>query len=256
MRSRNQSSTYARDQRLPTLPRVKHVTALLLLAGLLAGCAGEGPSSSSPAAAPTAPPPPGVSVSLGQWRSDEPVHRMQVAVRNTTDTPVHFVDAQLITASFASLAPEKVDITVKKTERTDLPIPYGKANCLPDRLPEVQPATVVAHVRVGDDTQVRRVAFELPHPDPLLSRLLRDECSEHLIKVAADITFGPEWKRVGDAMHGTLTLTRRGRGAVTVHRIDGTTHYIAAPVEPADPLVVLAADAQQAEVAVKLTPRR
>ncbi|MFG1944475.1 hypothetical protein [Nonomuraea sp. NPDC048826] len=137
-----------------------------------------------------------------------------------------------------------------------MPAPFGKAVCLPDRLPEVQPATVVAHVRVGDEQSPRKVVFPVTHPDPLLTRLLRDECSEHLIKQAADIGFGPEWKRVGDAMHGTLVLTRRGKGAVTVHRIDGTTHYIAAPVTPGEPLAELAADAQNAEVPIQLTPGR
>jgi hypothetical protein len=217
---------------------------------LLAGCGGD---SVPP---PDAAPPPGVSVSLAQWRSDEPAHRMQVAVRNTSETPVHFTDVQLVTPSFTTLAPQNVEITVKKTERTDLPIPFGKANCTPGRLPGVQPATVVAHVRVGAEQEPRKVVFEIPHPDPLLTRLLRDECSEHLIKLAADIAFGPEWKRVGDAMHGTLVLTRRGEGAVTVHRIDGTTHYIAAPVTEGDPIAELDAAAPGITAEIRLTPGR
>ncbi|MGI5270871.1 hypothetical protein ACQEUU_17080 [Nonomuraea sp. CA-218870] len=149
-----------------------------------------------------------------------------------------------------------MNIIVTKSERTDLPIPYGGARCLPDRLPEAQQATVVAHVRVGAEQNPRKVVFPVPHPDPLLARLLRDECSEHLIKQAADISFGPGWKRVGDAMHTTLTLTRRGKGAVTVHRIDGTTHYIAGPVDEGTPIAQLDATARSAQAAVQLTPGR
>ncbi|TMR98174.1 hypothetical protein [Nonomuraea basaltis] len=181
------------------------------------------------------------------------MHEMQVAVRNTTDTPVHFADVQLVTPSFKTLPPKKTDATFKRTERTDLPIPYGAANCSPQGLPEVRPATVVAHVRTGSE-QPRKVVFQVPHPDPLLARLLRDECSEFLIKQAATIEFGPEWKLSGKAMRGNLIVTRRGAGTVTLNDIGGTTHYIATPDRK--PLGVLEAAAQRLETPIELTPGR
>ncbi|WP_336209198.1 hypothetical protein [Nonomuraea sp. LPB2021202275-12-8] len=230
---------------------MSRVSVYLILAGFLSGCGGP-----SPQATPSSDPPAGLSVSLAQWRSDEPVHGMQVAVRNTSGTPVYFADVQLVTPSFETLPAQKADTTIQRTDRTDLPIPYGKAVCSPEGLPEVRPATVVAHLRTGSEQALRRVVFKVPHPDPLLARLVRDECSEYLIKQAADISFGPGWRREGEAMRGTLTLTRRGPGTVAVHSIGGTTHYIAAPVGKANPLVELGAQASRAEAPIELTPGR
>ncbi|MBF8190535.1 hypothetical protein ITP53_33450 [Nonomuraea sp. K274] len=213
---------------------------------LLTGC-GAGRGSSQPPVTP----PSGVSVSLAQWRSDEAAHRLQVAVRNTSETSVHFTDIQLVTPSFTTLPPRGADASIGRTDRTDLPIPYGAANCTPGRLPEVRPATVVAHVSTGSEPP-RRVVFDVPHPDPLLTRLLRDECSEYLIKQTVSIEFGPEWRLSGKAMRGDLMITRRGAGTVTVTGIGSTTHYIA--TSDHHPLGVLKAAEQRMEAPVELTP--
>ncbi|MEV0592254.1 hypothetical protein [Nonomuraea cavernae] len=230
---------------------MKRTTALAASVVLLSGCA-----AAQQPVQPSTDPPAGVSVSLGQWRSDEAVHRLQVAVRNATDTPVHFSDLQLVTPDFATLPPEPTDATIKRTERTDLPIPFGAAVCSPDGLPGAsRPATVVAHLRTGSEPS-RKVVFALPASDPLLSRLLRDECSEFLIKQAADISFGPTWTRDGKKTRATLVLSRRGTGAVTVNSIDGTSHYIIAPERERRPLITLDANAQRAETPVVITPGR
>jgi predicted small lipoprotein YifL len=250
MLSRNQSSTYGtRVSRL----NVRHVTRntpVLLLTALLAGCGASGP-----AAPPPADPPAGVSVTLEQWRSDEPVHVLEIAVRNTTATPVYFADVQLVTPSFATLAPQKADAAIGRTERTDLPLTYGAANCPAQGLPEVRPATVVAHVSTGGE-QPRRVVFKVPHPSPLLTRLLRDECSEFQIKKAADLEFGTEWKESGKEMHATLVLTRQGPGTVALTDVGGTTHYIVTPDTKKRPLAVLGAAQRRLEVPLTLTPGR
>ncbi|MFI7704799.1 hypothetical protein [Nonomuraea sp. NPDC049480] len=181
------------------------------------------------------------------------MHRMQVAVRNTTDTPVYFADAQLVTPSFATLPPEKIDSTVKRTERTDLQIPYGAANCSPQGLPEVQPATVVAHISTGSEPP-RKVVFPLGHPDPLLARLVRDECTEFLIKQVVSIEFGPEWKKSGKVMRGDLVVTRHRPGTVALNEMGGTTHYNVTTERKT--LGVLDATAQRLEAPIELTPAR
>lgn len=228
--------------------QVTRITLFLAVVIVLAGC-----GSPEPPPPPPAGPPPGVSVSLAQWRSDEARHTLQVAVRNTTDTPVYFADVQLVTPSFKTLPPERTDATFRRTERTDLRIPYGAANCTPQGLPQVQPATVVAHVGTGSEPP-RKVVFQVPHPDPVLARLLRDECSEFLIKQAVSIEFGPEWKLSGGAMRGELVVTRRGSGTVTLKDMGGTTHYIVTPERR--PLGVLKAAEQRLETTIELTPGR
>ncbi|MET8868534.1 hypothetical protein ABZW11_36885 [Nonomuraea sp. NPDC004580] len=233
------------------MPLVKRITPALVTALLAAGCTGAAPASPRPAA-----PPPGVTVSLAQYRSDEPVHVLQVAVRNIHETPVYFADVQLVTASFTTLPPQRADATIRKTARTDLPLTYGPANCPPTGLPEVAPATVVARVGTGGEPP-RAVAFPVPHPDPLLARLLRDECSEHLVKQAVTIEFGPEWKQTGSGsdavMRGDLVVTRRGPGVVRLTSMGGTTHYIA---EHPEPLGTLDAEERQVRLPIRLTPGR
>ncbi|MEQ4716205.1 hypothetical protein [Nonomuraea sp. B19D2] len=142
---------------------------------------------------------------------------------------------------------------LKRTERTDLRIPYGAGNCPPQGLPDVSPATVVAHLSTGSG-QPYKVVFKVPHPDPLLARLLRDECSAYLIKQVADIEFGPEWKPSGKTMRGELMIARRNPGKVTLNDMGGTTHY---QVEPEHrPLATLEPDQQRLEVPITLTPAR
>ncbi|WP_143590185.1 hypothetical protein [Thermoactinospora rubra] len=234
------------------MKRVLHLLLPPAIALALTSCSRE----NSPAE-PAAPPPPGVSVSLAQWRSDEPAHRLQVAVRNTGDTPVYFSDLQLVTESFTTLPPQKTEAVIPRTNRTDLPIPYGQANCDPAGVPPLKPATVVAHLRVGDEP-LRQVAFPLPHPDPLLTRLLRDECSAFLIKQAADIAFAPQWREQGKQLHGTLTVTRRsGTTPLTLQSIDGTTHYIINPASGRRrPMATLDGTAKSLEIPVVVTPGR
>ncbi|PRX62743.1 hypothetical protein B0I32_112240 [Nonomuraea fuscirosea] len=232
--------------------QVKRIKPLLALTVLAAGC-GSAQGTTPPPSPPPAGPPAGVSVSLAQWRSDEPAHALQVAVRNTSETPVYFADVQLVTESFRTLPPRRADAVIGKTERTDLPIPYGAATCSPGALPEVRPATVVAHVATGSEPP-HKVVFDVPHPDPLLARLLRDECSEFLIKQAASIEFGPDWKQSGKVMRGSLVVTRRGPGEVSLNDMGGTTHYIATP--RSRPMGLLKAGARRLEAPVELTPGR
>jgi hypothetical protein len=230
---------------------VKRITPVLATVLLAAGCGTTEPASSAPAA-----PPPGVTVSLAQYRSDEAAHRLLVAVRNIYETRVYFADVQLVSASFKTLPPQRADAVIGKTERTDLPLPYGPANCLPKGLPEVAPAKIVARISVGDEPP-RTVAFPVPHPDPLLARVLRDECSEYLVKQAVNIEFGPEWKETGSGadavMRGDLIVTRRGPGAVRLVSMGGTTHYIVGHDEP---LGVLDPGTQQIRAPIRLSPGR
>lgn len=207
-------------------------------------------------AGPSTDPPDGVSVSLQQWRTDPVQHTLQVAVRNQSSAQVHFADVQLITDSFRTLPPQRVDSTLARTPRTDFEIAYGRARCRPDGLPEVARATVVAHVRVGDEP-MREVRFPIRHPDPLLAELLQTECTAHLIRRSADIGFGDRWRRSGGAMLGELVVHRTGGGkVVTVQEIGNTTHFRVRQSRPATPAGVLTAGQAELRLPVRVTPSR
>jgi hypothetical protein len=241
------------------MPRVRtYVTGFVLLAMLATAVAGCAPDRPEPA---EESPPPGVSVSLEQWRSDEAEHHLEVSVRNTSDTPVHFARVQLVTESFRTLPPHPVNTTLRRTPRTDLRIPYGEAICPPDAIPPVRPAAVVADLRVGDGPE-RTVRFALPHPDPLLARLVREECGAHLLRRKVAVSFGASWtpRRVDgkEVMVGTLDLARStGDERIEIIEIGETTHFTLRPAEgAARPVAVLPPGTQRLELPVELRPSR
>jgi hypothetical protein len=210
-----------------------------------------------PAPEPSTAPPPGVSVSLQQWRSDVPVHRLQVAVRNDTDTPVFFQDVRLLGDSFQALPAEPVNTTLGRTPRTDLSIPYGPARCEPARIPDVRPAVVLARVRIGNGP-VHEVRWAIPHPDPLLRQLVMTECGEFLLRQSLDVAFGDEWTRSGRRLMGVIRIRSKAATApVTVEDIGGTTHYDLAPASgKRHPVAVIPPAAGARELPVVLTPSR
>jgi hypothetical protein len=184
-------------------------------------------------------------------------HSLEVAVRNDTTTPVYFSDVQLVSASFATLPPQKVDTTLGQTPRTDFPIPYGEARCDPVKIPAVAPATVVAHLRVGTEP-LREVRFAIPHPDPLLSQFVKAECGAFIVRQSADVTFGDSWERAGKALQGVVVVTRgSGDEAVTIQDLGGTTHYNVVPLSGRHrPVIVLRPGESRVEIPVRVTPAR
>ncbi|WP_142259905.1 hypothetical protein [Thermopolyspora flexuosa] len=227
-----------------------------LVVAALAAC--TGPAAEQPG---EASPPPGLSVSLAQWRADEADHQVSVAVRNDSATPVHFARVRLVTESFRTLPPHPVGTTLGRTPRTDLRIPYGEAVCPSDRIPPVRPAAIVADLRVGDGPE-RRVRFPLPHPDPLLTRLVREECGAQLLRRRIDIAFGESWTRVRtsgrDALRGVLRIERRsGNEAIEIVELGATTNFaLLAASGRSRPVAVLPAGTPRLELAVLVTPAR
>ncbi|WP_204043036.1 hypothetical protein [Acrocarpospora phusangensis] len=159
-------------------------------------------------------------------RSDVPVHRVRVAVTNTTTTPVYFSELQVLSDSFEPMPPKRVDMALGRTVRTDFPVPYGPARCDPKTIPAPKPAVIVAKLRVGDEP-LREVRYPVPAGDPLLARLVRTECAQFILKQAIEVSFGSEWTREGDSLRGVLSVVRKGGGGepVTVDDVGATTHF-------------------------------
>lgn len=245
--------TPARRDREPYGARVKRIATLLIGALLLTSCSAT-PTPQKPSTAPPA----GVSVFLTQQRSDEPLHALEISVRNATDTPVYFADVQLLTESFKTLPPARIDTTFRRTEQIDLRVPYGEAVCDPRAVPPVKPATVAATISTSGGP-LRKVVFTVTHPDPLLTRLMKVECSAYLVTQAVDMAWGQGWQEVGDVLRGTVKLTRRpgSTSKVTLQAIDPTTHYDVKAVDgKGRPMLVLEPPAGEAGVEVQIRPMR
>lgn len=201
-------------------------------------------------------PPDGISVTVEQWRGSEVMHQLEIAVHNDSPNPVYVADVQLVTDSFEVLLPKRVGRELQPLPRIDLRIPYGKARCRQDRVPKVSPASVIAHLRAGDE-DLREVRFELPHPDALLAKLLRAECEEYLVRQTADFRFAGGWKQSDGWLLGTLVVSRRGSGRpVTVHAIGGSTHYFVRPERQREPVTVLTEAESEQEIPIRIRPSR
>ncbi|RBQ20395.1 hypothetical protein DP939_11450 [Spongiactinospora rosea] len=238
----------------PAVPRPRHRRGPLTKAAALAltcavtACAG-------PAAAPEpAPPvPPGLTVSLRQMRVDELKHVLSVAVGNPGPAPVHIERIQLIAPPLATLPPEPVDTRIGTTPRVDLRIPYGAPRCTGDAPPTPGPAHVLAWIEQAGGT--RQVRLPLPHPDPLVTRLVGLECGAQAVRAAADVRLGARWTRRGDALAGDVVMRRKTPGVtVTLHDVGGSVIFGLSPAGPAKkPLAVLGPDRDELTVPVRFT---
>ncbi len=219
----------------------------VLSGALLAACstAAETAPETSSGPAPT------ISATLEQARIDETKHMLSIAVRNSGPGSVHVERVQLVAPPLPALPPAPVDTEVKPPLRVDLRIPYGKADCRGDAIPVPGPAHVLAWLREPGGT--RQVRLPLPHPNPLLTRLVRLDCGAALVHRAADVRLGTEWKRAGDALHGTVTMERRAPGAVTLHDVGGSVIFDLKPTGRTEPpIAVLEPGRDRLEVPVRL----
>lgn len=192
----------------------------------------------------------GLTVSLAQGRSDMPKHILSVVVANSASTPVWVSDVRLSGPSFKQVGFERMDTFVKNVP-VAMRIPYGEAACDQEAVPPLRPSAVVAHVRVGDEAP-REVRWPLPDTEPLLGKLLREECEAFLIKQVVDIGFGTAWTEKEKVLHGSVIVARRsGDHTVTIKELLGNVHYRLA----GDP-VTLKPGETRLEIPVRITPDR
>ncbi|MBO3745363.1 hypothetical protein J5X84_04725 [Streptosporangiaceae bacterium NEAU-GS5] len=200
-------------------------------------------------------------MALNQWRTDEAEHTVEVSVTSTSATPILFQDVQVVTASFRTIPPARVDTTLSRTPRTDLRIPYGEARCDPDKIPAPTPVTVVAHVQVGGGA-LREVKFAAAGAtSATLQRMIEAECGGFILRQAADVTFDSSWRQEGGkggVLYGSLTVTRKkGDEPFTVDELGNTTHFSLLPHSGKHhPVAVLAADQATLQIPVEVRPAR
>ncbi|MFI6295147.1 hypothetical protein ACIBEJ_26390 [Nonomuraea sp. NPDC050790] len=222
---------------------MKRTAALLALVLGLSACAGSPP-------VPSATPPEGLTVTLTQGRSDMPKHMLSVVMANSAATPVWVSDVRLSGPSFQETGFSRMDTAVKSVP-VALRVSYGAANCAPGAVPELRPARVIAHVKAGEEPS-REVTWALPHPEPLLAKLFREECEQFLVRQAVEIGFGPDWTEKDKVLHGTVIVTRRdGNEDVTVAELSGNVHYELKFRE-----MTLKAGVGRLEMPVEITPGR
>ncbi|GAB2867241.1 hypothetical protein GCM10022221_79990 [Actinocorallia aurea] len=210
----------------------RRLAALLLTVVTVAapaGCGGGPPED--------APVPAGLSATVAQFRLNLVRQELLVAVRNDSATPVRFRDVRLESPSFETLDATALDTVVPHTERLDLAVPYGHAVCPDGPVPEVQAVQAVAHIVL--DGKIRRIRLPLPHPDPILTRIHREDCNSQVVSRAIDVGFTAATVK-GDELTVEMTVTPRpGRTLpVTLTEVDGNAHHSVRVLSPAAPIAI------------------
>ncbi|WP_146220410.1 hypothetical protein [Geodermatophilus normandii] len=203
-------------------------TAALLAVLLCAACGSSvaAPGSSSPASSsaparePAVPPVPGIEAEAVQLRTDEAIGgQVQVRVTATGTEPFTVTSVAVDSPGFAPLPDRAVTAAFASGRTIDLPAPYGDAVC--DRAAE--PATARLTVVRPDG---RTEALRVPLAAEVLGRIHEERCAVRAVLAVADVTVG-DLSADGDAVTGTLTLTRAGDDdrPVTVTRLQGNVLY-------------------------------
>jgi hypothetical protein len=200
------------------------------LAVLLCAACGSAESSADPSAAssspssspaaPAVPAVPGIEAEAVELRTDEAIGgQVQVRVTDTGTEPFSVASVAVDSPGFAPLPDRAVTAAFAPGRTIDLPARYGDALC--DRAAEPAAARLTV-VRPDGRTEALRV----PLTAEVLGRIHEERCAVRAVLAVADVTvrgLSPD----GDAVTGTLTLTRAGDDdrPVTVTRLQGNVLY-------------------------------
>jgi hypothetical protein len=224
-------------------------SALVLAAVLTAACATTTPSAApAPASRPVAqeiPAVPGIEAEVVRLRTDEVVGgQVQVRVTNTGDDGFTVTAVALDSPGFTALPVTEVTAEFPPGRVIDLPTPYGSPEC--DAAP-VPAAALLSVVRPDGGAEALRV----PLAADVLAVVHDEECSVRAVAEVVDVSV-TGLADDGDAVSGSLTLTRRNGGP----RVSATALGRSVLIDvAADELpLVLGAGERSVTTAVSFTP--
>ena len=220
--------------------------AAVALAGVLAltGCAG-------PPAEP-APEPLPVTGELRQFRGDAAKRVLQVTLRGRA--PVSVLGARIDAGGFSAGPDNAAALTLPAGAVIDLPIQYGRADC------EADPGSAQATLTVSIEGAESELVVPLEDRG-LVQRLHEAECAERAL--VAQVRFTVQTGSATRDADGrptlpvTLRLTRRAPGErVVVQELGAHIVFTVRPEQPAQPLIVLDPEQDEAELALQVIPTR
>ena len=227
-------------------------TAIALVTGVLAlsGCGGSGDepssraSSDSSAEAPSLPAVPGIEAEIVRLRTDEAIGgQVQVRLTDTGDTPFTVTAVALRSPGFAPEPLKAITAEYAPGRVIDLPVPFGEPVCDEEPVPASAELTVTR-----PDGTVEQL--EVPAEAEVLELIHSEECAVLAVTAVVDIEV-TDLHDDGDALAGTLTLTRReGADEVRATRLSRSVLIEAT----ADLPLELAGDEETASTSVSFTP--
>jgi hypothetical protein len=205
------------------------IAAAVVVVAVVAGYGVRLATAGGPAAPPTTP---ALHVTAEQWRTDEVARNLAVALHNDGPKPIRVSRVQLDLPSFTGAGTvEREALLPVGGLRVDVPVPYGTGTACSSATPRSAPSRVVVDA-AEEGAPVRRVTLDLPYPNTLIDRLLRQDCQIARAARSVALTFAP-WTSTPDGrLRGGLVVTRAGGAdpsAVTVADLDGNVLYNLTP---------------------------
>jgi hypothetical protein len=203
-------------------------TLALSAVAVLIGCGGTTESAA---------PEPRLSGRVLQSNFDQSLASIRVQLSNDGPEPVHVRDVVLHSPPFPDVASDG-DSEILPGRRIDFRFVYGQPTCS-----GATPTPAAATAEGLADGRPIEIAVD----DSLdvLRRLLVLSCGRQTLAEVVTVGLGETWAPdpAGDAVLGTIELRRVGGTAeVAVQHMSGSVVFRLEPIEPAEPLAVLAAD--------------
>ena len=231
----------------------RRAAVALVVTGVLttAGCGGDPAADSDPGG-------PAMAAEIVQLRRDQVLERVEVSLHNRSGEPVTVDRMRLDLPGFRPMPPVAKDSPIAAGLTVNLPWAYGDVRCLPDRAPEVGPATV--HLRVHTDRRPEPVDLTLPGRDPggLLQRIADRTCLVQRVDREVSLRFDDTWTvdrdRGRKVLRGTLLAHLTSDEPRDVSEVAGAVMYGLVPDESTgtapDPLASLTPESPDARVPV------
>ncbi|HET6754520.1 MAG TPA: hypothetical protein VFH23_11290 [Jiangellaceae bacterium] len=179
---------------------------------------------------------PELSARILQSNFDESLASVRIQLLNDSAEPVHVNDVVLHAPPFPD-AESDGDAVILPGRRIDFPVVYGQPNCS-----NASPTPTAATAQAAVDG--RSLVVDVDDSLNVLPRLLRLYCDGHRLAEVVMVTLGERWTPdpAGDALLGTIELRRvGGDDEVTLQHLTGSVVFRLEPVQPAEPVAVLAA---------------
>jgi hypothetical protein len=201
-------------------------------------------SSSVEPSAPALPAVPGIEAEIVRLRTDEAIGgQVQVRLTDTGDTPFTVTAVALRSPGFAPEPPRDVTAEYAPGRVIDLPVPFGEPVC------DEAPVPAATELTIGrPDGSVEQVT--VPAAADVLELVHSEECAVLAVTAVVGIAVS-DLHDDGDAVAGTLTLTRReGDEPITATRLGRSVLIEASARLPLE----LAGDEESASAPVSFTP--
>jgi hypothetical protein len=243
------------------------VVALVAAVGVLGACAPDDPDGAAPT--PTVAPTTttaterrqiaGVTATLEQYREDEIAGLISVQTTNGSSSTVQFSDLRLEWDGLSTEAPSERSTQLGPGVTFDIRVRQGDAVCgtPPDARGAPPPGAplAVGHAAV-DGGPPELITVPIEDRRSVLPRVYQISCQAQRLTWAADLHFGSDWTPTTTAagkpaVLGTIELRRNeSDDPIVVTRVDGSVLLRISPVEPSDPVAVMAPDQQAATIPI------